>query len=136
LALITIYYVKDNFPLWASYCLDDAGSPSEAVLQKEIDLSIVKFSEFVEVTDEGMTEPLRLHLLNIIMKRAWARKYGDTEFKEKPQILKDYEDTIKTLQSYKEGVSMEPAKAGSSLSVSITAKERRFGSWFNDPYEE
>ncbi len=134
MALITAVYVKENFPLWDQYCTDDTGAVSETILQKEIDLSIIKFSEYLSLTDEEITEPLRLHLLNIVQKRCWQRRHGDTEFKEDPQLIKDYKETIKTLTGYKEGtLSLDPATiTAPKNTVIITAKPRRFGGLFFD----
>jgi hypothetical protein len=136
--LIDKTYVKTNFEQWGSYCVDSEGLPDEDILQKEMDLSIVKFSEYLTISDTEITEPLRLHLLNIVRKRCWQRNHGDTEFKELPQILKDYNETIKTLMGIKEGtISLDPMTIGEpNNTIIIKAKPRRYsGFWFNEDFQ-
>jgi len=139
MALIEIAYVKDNFPQWGDYCTGETGEPDQTILQKEIDLSIVKFSEYLNIAEADISEALKLHLLNIVRKRCWQRRQGDTEYQHPPQIVQDYNDTIKTLAGIKEGkISLSPATTTTPKdTVVITAKEKRYSNslWFNEDWK-
>jgi len=134
MSLLTIDFVKQNFPLWNKYCLDDEGAPDETILQNEMDIAEMKLGEFVEVNSETITDPIRLHLFNITRKRCFDRIQGDTVFEFVPQIVKEYDDTIALLTSYKnEEISPDGKNINASeKSIKLKAKKRRFKQWFNN----
>lgn len=131
MTLITLDIVKSKFPLWNSYCQTD--NELTAIVNDSETIML----EYIKVTSETMTPQLILHLINIIRKRCFDTKHGDTEFESEPQILKDYKETMKLLLGYREGTtSIQPADLVVPANlVSITSKPRRFGGkWFSDDY--
>jgi len=133
MSFVSIEFVKNYFPLWNKFCLDENSEPQESILRNEMNLADQRLLEFVNVTPETITEPLKLHLLNIIKKRCFDRQHGDTEFEMKPSIIRDYEDTVSTLQAIKEGkLNLSAAEVSSQNSIKLVSKPRRFGEWFNE----
>jgi len=134
MGLLTIDYVKTNFPLWTKYFLDDTQIASDTVLQNEMDLADAEFLGYLNVTSDTITPMLKLDLLSIIKYRGFNRLLGDVSFETKPQIVRDYESAIARLQSYKTGTAIP---GGTDLNATgtdivITAKDKRFGEWFNN----
>lgn len=131
--LITTNYVKSNFPNWSYYCSDEEKTPDQ-VIESEIQTASIQLSEYVTVTETTITEALKLHLFNIVRKRLFDRKHGDTEFQTKPAIVKEYEDSLKILEKYRTGeMSVTQPEAGqTNEKISFTAKPRKFGNWFTE----
>ena len=123
MSLITVAYVQSNFPLWDKYFLDENGDESETVLQGEIDNSEAVYSDYVSVDEDTITDLQKLQILIIVKKRGFDRRHGDEEFESRPTILKDYDALIKQLQE----------ELMDSDNITLTAKTRRFNSWFNTP---
>jgi len=125
----TITWVKDKFPLWTDFCDAD-----EEVLGDEIDMAILELNGFVTILETALedTDPLKLHFLNIVRKRCFDLKQGETDFHSKPTIVKDYERTLEALKEYQSGISKpNPAHdADTKNLVDIEAKIRVFGTWF------
>lgn len=137
MSLINADYVKDKFPLWNKYFLDSDGDADEEVLTDEIELAEAFYSNYLIVTEDDLTEAVKLDLLVIVKKRGFDRRHGDVEFEHRPQILKDYDALVERLDAIKNG---KEATAGKSISsqnvVTMTAKPRRFETWFNDTEED
>jgi len=132
MSLISIEFVKTYFPLWDKFFLDSDGAPSETVLNNIIILAESKFAEYVSVTADTISAPLRLHLLNIVCAYGFNLQLGDREFESRPAILRNYDSTIEQLQKYKDGSEIPLASDNSTVpSVIITSKSRRFTAWFN-----
>ncbi len=128
MALVTNAWVKDNFVQFNSYYIDENGVYQETILTSEIELSENKLNEYVDVDADSLTSSLKLHLLNIIKYRGFVRKHGDTEFDRDPQIVKDYNATIETLENIKSGEGkLEAREIATENTVKVTAKPRRFG---------
>jgi len=119
--MITVEYVQTHFPLWNKFILDDNGHPSQTILQEEINLASQEFTEYLERTAQTITSAEKIHLLNIVRYRAFNRLHGDTAFETKPQIVRDYENTVQALKK-KGGVT------------DVTSNEKKFasGKWFNE----
>lgn len=131
--------VKENFPQWGEWCTDDSGNPDETILQRHTDNALIKIQEYIpELTTDNITKQLTLHLVSIVKKYAFNEIHDDTEFENKPQILKDYEDTLEILEKYKEGeFSFETEddvdeKADEGDIISMDARIRRFDTTFVD----
>jgi hypothetical protein len=118
--LLTPEYVKCNLPNWELYCGISTEFSADELLQKAIDLAESEFLNFITVTSDDMTDPLRRHLFNIAAYNCFMYKHGDTEFKEKPQIIMRYLNTKKLLEG---GLI-------STGNISITAKDRLFDEGF------
>jgi hypothetical protein len=133
MALIDITYVQDNFYDWQIYCTLE-GQVAADVLQVEINRSIEEFNEYLDRTDDTISDEEKRHILNIAKYNCFKIKHGDTEFKTKPVIVTDYERTIKKLEKYRLGKS---GKSGAG-DIQMTGLERRFedGQWFTDSGDE
>lgn len=130
--LVTRQYVQDNFPKWGHYADND-----EPTLDRFIDRAEEEFAEYVTTSSAEISAQLKLHILNIVRYRLFSKLYGDRSFEAKPQIVKDYEATIKTLEQYRSGaLPTAPDPTSESSRMSITAKARFIGgdggSWFNN----
>lgn len=125
MAIIDTDYVTTNFAEWEKFCtLKDDVLTKEDRLENAIALAEDEFAQYLpDVTDETLTNVLRRHLLNLVRKQCFDLRHGDSGFENKPQILKDYEATIAYLASL---------SGGDDGAISITAKPRRFGEWFNE----
>lgn len=122
--LITKSFVKDNLPNWETYCTRADGlKTAEEMLQIAIDRSEDEFLSYITVTETTIIDLQKAMLLKLVKYRCWNFLHGDTEFKNTPQIVKDYETIIERL---KKGVV--------GKGVTMTAKDRMFdkGKWFTD----
>lgn len=128
MSLITKEYVKEGFPLWESYFINPStGKADESVLQSEIDRAETILVEYLQADEDNITEQLKNHLLNIVKYLGFVLKHGDTEFKEKTQIVKDYEMTMQLLKDYKAGITpITPVPLSDKRTISVQAKERLF----------
>ena len=138
MSMMTNAYLITNFVQYQSYFIDANGDYDADILTNEIAQAEIKLNEYVTVDETSLTDQLKLHLLNIVKYRGFVRKHGDTEFTEKPQIVKDYEDTIKILEELKGGErGMTARGVTTSDAVTMTSKSRIFGNddgtrdWFN-----
>ena len=136
MSLITVEYITDNFEQWEVFCtVEGSDFSAEEILDMKLDLAEKELLEYVEVTEATITEPLTRHLLIIVKKNCFDIQHGDTELENKPQILRDYEATIKALEKYRSGeLPMSPEPGENTPTVSITAKERYFDDWFWQGY--
>lgn len=124
MSLINLAYAKTNFPKYDKFFLDSDGEYSDTVLQNEIDLAEAEYTNYKSVAADTITDAEKLEILIILKKRGFNRLHEDEQFEIKPQIIKEYEALIKSLSEIKK----------TSGSVSITAKTRRFDTWFNEEY--
>ena len=133
MALIEAQYIKDNFEPWEKFCTVSGSSftPDE-ILTKKITLAEDEFLQYVSVTEATMTTILRRHLFNTVRKNVFDIRHGDTKFENRPQVLLDYDATIEWLERYRAG----DAGIQDENSIRITAKTRRYGSWFNEESSE
>ncbi len=128
--------VTTRFPEWQTYVQRSGESEQDA--EDRLDLIIedaeAKLQEYIDVGSETMSAPLRLHLLNVIRKRAFDVKHGNKDFDDLPQILKDYEHTLEMLDAYRAGEfevpSAEEEDDDTNEHVRMHAKDRRFKRWF------
>lgn len=128
MSLITPEYVQENFEAWQNFCtVEGSAFTPEEILENKIALAEAEFSEYLTVTAETITDPQLRHLLNLVKKHLFDIKHGDTEFEHPPQIVKDYEASIAWLQKYRTRI----AGIDGDASISLTAKRKRFGQWFN-----
>jgi hypothetical protein len=123
-ALIDDQYIKDRFPAWEKYCtIKDSTKTPEEVLDIVKADSEVEFLDYLDVDETTITDAEKLLLLKIVRYRSFLIRHGDTEFKNTPEIVKEYEATLEFLKgNQSEG---QPA---------ITAKARIFtdGGWFTE----
>lgn len=135
MSIVTPAEVAAKFPKYQEYFLDADGAYDEDVLQADIDDAETFVGEFITFTASTITAAIKLHIHNVIKKLGFVRQYGDVKFDdaEKPQIIKDYEMTLKKLQSFK---AYEEGTTGANLTgtglLSITANGKKFtgGKWF------
>jgi len=126
--MITPEYVQENFEAWQKFCtVEGSAFTPEEILENKIALAAAEFSEYLAVTAETITAPQTRHLLNVVKKHLFDIKHGDTEFEHPPQIVNDYQASIAWLQKYRTRLAGIDADA----SISLTAKKKRFGQWFN-----
>ena len=127
MSLITTEFVKTKFPQWEKYC-----ETSEVVLQSEIDDAEAVFLFYVNVNAVSITNFLKLLLLILVKKECFDLLHGDKEFEHRPQILKDYDKALQTLQAIKDGVlSVIGTSISQSNSITMTADTKVFDTWFN-----
>lgn len=134
MSLITAAVVKAKFPLWRDLCAsEDTALEPEEVLQLSIDAAEVELLEHVTVTDATINDQLTRHLLVIVKKNCFDQVHAVSEFESRPQILKDYDATIKVLALYRQGIIPVPVADGEEAPQGFTvqAKPRRFDTWFN-----
>lgn len=134
MSLITSTYVKANFEPWELFCtVEGSASTAMEILELKIALAEAEFSQYISVSDPAeLTDELQRHLLNLVRKQCFDIKHGDTEYKNPPQILKDYEASIAALKLYGPRVDDD---VETNISVSFTSKERKFNTWFNERNE-
>lgn len=119
--LIDRSYVYKYFPLWSKFFVDPDGQANPVILDNEILLAELEFGDYLVRTESTITEREKIYLLNILKMRGFNRLHGDTAFETKPQIVKDYENTMKLLERI-------------AAPWLITANQKKFtgGNWFND----
>lgn len=122
MAVIDQDFVKSMFPEWEKFCtIKDDTLTAEERLDNCIELAENEFAQYLpDVTADDLTNIQRRHLLNLVRKQCFDLRHGDSGFENKPQIIKDYEASIEWL-----------SKLTAATAISITAKPRRFGEWFN-----
>lgn len=103
--LVTTQYIKDNFEHWEGYCTIEGGSDSATVvLERKIDMAEVEIKEYAALTTSNITDQFKRHILNITRKNCFDIRHADAgDFDVKPQIVKDYETTLKYLQKFSAG---------------------------------
>lgn len=131
--IITIQYVKERFPRWAAFVridsTDDAAALDERLTQI-VAYAEAQLLEYVNVTDETISDQLTRHLMNLVRKGCFDVKNAETSFETKPQIVRDYEDTLRQLRDYRAGIL--GARGEDTKDFVVTAKPRLFGGkWFN-----
>lgn len=124
--LVNIDWVRENFTDWGTYFLDELNAPSEDELENELVLAEAEFLRYVKIEAEDMTNSMRVHLLNIIRKRAFDRLNLTASFEFTPRVIIDYETTIKYLDKIRRG---EIKEINNNVAIKITAKEK--GEWFH-----
>ncbi len=136
MSIIAIAVVKTRFPRWQIFVKLDSSEDEATVdtrLQGIIDDADEEFAEYVVADSTTITGPLTLHLMNLIRKRCFDVKHGETAYETKPQIVRDYEASIEALGRYLTGLLEKPLAAGatdSQLDVSVTSRAKKFGDWF------
>lgn len=127
MSLITTTFVKTKFPQWKDYC-----GIQETILQSCIDNAEAEISFYLNITASTITPFINLLLLYIVKKQCFDLLHGDKEFEHKPQILKDYEKTIATLQAIKDGaLSLTGTSVTERGSIAITSDKKLFDFWFS-----
>lgn len=123
--------VQDRWPEWETYCsVFSDKQPIDALVIAITDASI-EFNELLpSVTSETITDALKRHVLHMVKKEAFDFMHGDTNFERTPQIVKDYRQTLKTLERYRTGDLTLPGDTTEHFSM--TAKRRQFNDWFTD----
>ena len=136
-------YVQAQIPEWEGYTAPlQPGETAETVLASRVESAEDELSEYVTVDAGSITKPLRRHLIILIRKALFTRRHGDRPFERAPEVIRDYERTLKTLALYRSGeITIEspgqdapdPDAEGPRY-VKMTAQDRRFsnpsGSWF------
>ncbi|XWN36082.1 MAG: hypothetical protein ROO71_08960 [Balneola sp.] len=137
MALIENAFVKQNFPQWEHYAEEDTVAvDTDAALTNQVSLAEDELAEYVTVTEETITDPIKRHLLHITKYNLFMLKHGDTEFERDPQIVVDYKHTIKMLTDLRDGKRPASPSAPEEAvgSINMSSKTRRFGGgdWFTD----
>lgn len=137
--LIDLATVEVHFEEWEKYVRLDAGDDGptlDARLQGKIDRAEFKMLEYLpDLTPETISDPLKfIHLIVLTRKYSFDIQHGDASFEEKPQIIRDYEDTIALLERYRDGEFESGAEDEDHPDVKVEAKTRLFGpgGWFRD----
>lgn len=129
---IYLDYIKKNFPQYDKYFLDEDSIYQDEILQTEVNNAKTELGTYVQIP-ETFSDQIRLFLLTIVKYRGFNRLHGDTEFDNKPQIVKDYDNLIKLLTGVKAGDSLTGAEGKPGDHVRIHARSRKFGEGFDDP---
>lgn len=138
--LTTLADVKDAFPTWEKYVRLDSTETDATLddrLTRKIEDAETRLQELLPVTEENITPALVRHLHVITKKNCFDIQHGDRSFDQgqKPQILKDYDDTMETIERYRDGdLTFREEKDGEE-EVRINAKRRQFKNdddWFTD----
>lgn len=121
--------VKTRFPFWAQY-LTSAADELDGVSADDLLVLIVgeaetKYQDYAEL-DDPPTDSQVYHLMAIIRYRAFLMRHGDTKFDVKPPIIRDYEATLKLLESGMIGGN----------SIRMTAKDRIMDVGFKTAWDE
>lgn len=141
--VLTPAYVQEQIPEWEKYCDPiPHGDTAADVLARRTQSAEDELSEYVSVDADSVTAPLRRHLVVLIRKALFSHRHGDRPFERPPEVIRDYERTLKTLALYRDGTIQldspgqdAPAPdADGPRHVRMTAKDRRFSipgnSWF------
>lgn len=132
MSLIDLAFVKQYFPQWDKYCIDeDTREATDAILQNQIDLAEDEYLEYVAATADNLTASMKRHLLIFTKKYCFGRLHDDEEFEHRPRILVDYDNLVSRLKDFKGGMSSltgdDPAGGSSFI---INSKDRKFDEWF------
>lgn len=133
MSLLTNAELKTAFPAYADYILDEGGEAQEDILTAELNNSDTELSQYI-VLPETASALLKLHLVNIAKYRLFCRVHGDTAFDNKPQIVKNYETTIKALENVKSGGSLTGTAVTDTTddtSIRINSTTPRSKGWFD-----
>jgi len=121
--------VKNKFELWQKYCtIPNSGKTPDQVLDDKILDADAEFLEYLTVDETTISDIEKRHYMAIVRYNCFRIKHGNQEFQQKPQIVRDYENTIKTLSDWK-----HQSSTGANQDLpAISAKDRRFGKnqWF------
>ena len=120
-------YIQTYFPLWTDYLDGNA-----TTLQGIIDQSIIDLSDYIEIDTDNITDIQKRYIFHLVRKMCFDTKHGDTEFESPPQIVKDYYSLIKKLEDIRKGKRNQYVETSDDepTSIKITAKPRKFDSWF------
>ncbi len=133
--LLTLAQLKADMPEWQKYAKITAADTDQVVdarLQQRIDDAHVQLLEYLPgLTPGTITDPLRRHLRILTRKAVFDIKHGNAKFDTKPQIVRDYEQTIDMLEQYKSGGFAPPSLDGDLPAISMKRQRpRRFRTWF------
>ena len=136
MSLLVLATFESDFPLWDKFCLDDEELPSETILQRRLDLADDELQQYITIEDtDTLPDWLKKHLFNIAAYSCFEIRHGDTEFQNKPAIVKNYEATIKYLTELRQGnvpvalsiITNRVTANASTNKITLNAKERLFG---------
>ncbi len=131
MAYLTTEWVKERFPLWGSYFINESRTPDEEALESEIEMAAEQMKQYVDFDEENITGPLKIHLLNIVRKRGYDREKPETENEFTISVIRDYNETIKILQLMKQGeISSPSTPEEGNERIKITSDKSDFGEWF------
>jgi len=119
-------FIKENFPDWETYCtIEGSELTADDFLTQAINRAVEELSDYVTIADNTLSTSQKRHFLNIVRRNCFLYKHAATDFERKPQIIRDYEDTIEKLKL-----------TGQSGDITMEAKTKRFDVWFTDPYDD
>ena len=139
MSLITSTAVKAKFTRWEVFCEPvEVGQTADDVLNAMIEEAETEILEYIPgLTDATITPQLTRHLMIIIRYRCFANLHGEADFENKPQMVRDYEASIKMLERYRAGefsVPDDPNATEGDEHVKFSAKPRSMDQWFGPLY--
>lgn len=132
--------IKSKFPRWENFCTLQGDSISAAerfTLAYEDGLAIMGF--YVSLTDDTATDQLNLCFKDIVAGLCFEFKHGDKNWPEdeRPQLLKNKDAAIDKLILYQNGKMPNAEEPGANAdTIRMTAKTRKFGTWFTDAADD
>lgn len=131
MALISLEFVKNHFPKWKEYFVDENGVPDQRILEDEIILAEAELMNYIDSEAEEISDSLKIHLINIIRKRGYDRTnlMDSNEFFS--NVVLDYNKTIAILNDLKLGkISLE--KNLDDKIISVNNNSKKLNGWFTE----
>lgn len=138
--LIELNTIKTHFPNWREFLQPDGPLTPDDILDVIISEAEAELGEYVTVTSATITVALENHLMTIIRFRAFMLDKGNIEFEHKPQIIKEYERTLKILEQYRSrqlpAAQNPDPDSRTTESISFSGKSRVMDDWFTNDLED
>ena len=139
--LITLSDIKTKIPEWEKYVRlkseDTTQQLDDRLTTKAEDAEAHMLELLPDLKADTITPALTRHLIVMIKREVFLIQHGDRQWGEagRPQILRDYQDTLNTLQRYREG-DLSYKDTEEPQDVRMNAPKRRFdnGKWFHPDY--
>ena len=138
MAIQTEATTKTNFPRWTNFCTlqGDSIEPAER-FSIAYNSAVTEMNLYIVFTDDTATDQLNMLFERLVKKHCFDFRQGDKEFEHRPAVLRDYDDAIKTLKLYQSGKLPNAETPGSNgNSITMDAKDRKFGTWFTDQFDD
>jgi len=104
--------------------------------QRRLDLADDELQQYITIEDtDTLPDWLKKHLFNIAAYSCFEIRHGDTEFQNKPAIVKNYESIIKYITELRQGnvpvalsiITNRVTANASTNKITLNTKERLFG---------
>jgi len=130
--------VKSKFPQWENMCTLQGDSITAAErFTIAYDEAKSEMGLYITFSDDTATDQLNMLFTRLVRYHCFQFRHGDKHFENDPAIAKDYQAAIALLEKYQSGDLPNAEEPGDNAdTITMDAKDRQFGTWFTDQYDD